>query len=71
MTPFDGFPPFPPEILDWYTRTFKEADRLTGGLGLVERTRIRELIRRHLCAPPAVVCDVGGGTGVHAFWLAG
>jgi SAM-dependent methyltransferase len=71
MTPFEALQPFPSEILDWYTRMYKEADRLAGGLGLVEQTRIRELICRHLCAPPAVIGDVGGGTGVHAFWLAG
>jgi ubiquinone/menaquinone biosynthesis C-methylase UbiE len=63
--------PFPKEILDWYTNSYDEAGRLAEGLGLVERIRIRELIQRHLCAPPAVIYDVGGGIGVHAFWLAG
>ena len=63
--------PFPQEILDWYTNTFKESDRLTGGLGLLEQARMHELILRHLPPPPAVVYDLGGGTGVHSFWLAG
>jgi ubiquinone/menaquinone biosynthesis C-methylase UbiE len=63
--------PFPQEILDWYTNTFKESNRLSGGLGLIEQVRIHELILRHLCPPPAVVYDLGGGTGVHSFWLAG
>ena len=63
--------PFPQEILDWYTNTYKESNRLTGGLGLIEQVRIRELILRHLCPPPAVVYDLGGGTGAHSFWLAG
>jgi ubiquinone/menaquinone biosynthesis C-methylase UbiE len=63
--------PFPQEILDWYTHTFKESNRLTGGLGLLEQARLHELILRHLCPPPAVVYDLGGGTGVHSFWLAG
>ena len=63
--------PFPQEILDWYTNTFKESSRLSGGLGLIEQVRIRELVLRHLCSPPAVVYDLGGGTGVHSFWLAG
>jgi len=64
-------PSLPREILDWYTHSYREADRLTKGLGLLERVRIQELIVRHIPAPPAVICDVGGGTGVHAFWLAG
>jgi ubiquinone/menaquinone biosynthesis C-methylase UbiE len=63
--------PFPQEILDWYTNTYKESNRLTGGLGLIEQVRIRELILRHLCPLPAVVYDLGGGTGAHSFWLAG
>jgi ubiquinone/menaquinone biosynthesis C-methylase UbiE len=63
--------PFPQEILDWYTHTFKESNRLTGGLGVLEQARMHELILRHLPPPPAVVYDLGGGTGVHSFWLAG
>jgi ubiquinone/menaquinone biosynthesis C-methylase UbiE len=63
--------PFPQEILDWYTHAFKESDRLTGGLGMLERERMHELILRHLSPPPVVVYDLGGGTGVHSFWLAG
>ena len=35
----------------------------------VERVRTRELLRRWLPAPPALVLDVGGGAGVHALWL--
>ncbi|MEG8177902.1 methyltransferase domain-containing protein [Nocardia terpenica] len=37
--------------------------------GRLEFLRTQELIRRHLTAP-ARVLDVGGGTGVHAEWLA-
>jgi len=29
--------PFPQEILDWYTNTFKESNRLTGGLASLNR----------------------------------
>lgn len=47
-----------------------EAARLRTGCGKLELERTRELMTRFLPAPPAVVCDVGGGTGVHAFWLA-
>jgi ubiquinone/menaquinone biosynthesis C-methylase UbiE len=63
--------PFPQEILDWYTNTYKESNRLSGGLGLLEQVRLHELILGALRPPPAVVYDVGGGTGVHSFWLAG
>lgn len=63
--------PFPQEILDFYTQAGNEDARLRQGLGLLELPRVRELIRRFIPPPPAVICDVGGGTGVHAFWLAG
>jgi len=38
--------------------------------GVLERIRTQELLARFLPAPPARVLDVGGGTGVHAEWLA-
>jgi ubiquinone/menaquinone biosynthesis C-methylase UbiE len=63
--------PFPQEIIDFYTQSYDEAGRLERGLGRLEIVRVRELLRRYLPPPPAVVCDVGGGAGVHAFWLAG
>lgn len=47
-----------------------EADRLIKGSNQLERVRVQELMARFLPAPPAVVCDIGGGTGPHAFWLA-
>ncbi len=37
----------------------------------LELVRTRELLLRQLPSPPTVVLDVGGGTGVHATWLAG
>ena len=37
----------------------------------LEWVRTRELLERHLPAPPASVLDVGGGPGVYAGWLAG
>lgn len=61
----------PQEILDFYTNARDEATRLSEGLGLIELIRIREIMARRLPPPPAVVMDVGGGTGVHSFWLAG
>lgn len=48
----------------------REEDRIVHGLGQLELWRVREVLRRHLPPPPASVLDVGGGTGVHACWLA-
>lgn len=36
----------------------------------MELLRTSELLTRYLPAPPAHVLDVGGGTGIHAAWLA-
>jgi ubiquinone/menaquinone biosynthesis C-methylase UbiE len=36
----------------------------------LELLRTRELLQRQLPSPPAMVLDVGGGTGIHATWLA-
>jgi methylase of polypeptide subunit release factors len=36
-----------------------------------ELLRTRELLQRQRPSTPAVVLDMGGGTGVHAAWLAG
>ncbi|HUB71933.1 MAG TPA: methyltransferase domain-containing protein [Acidimicrobiales bacterium] len=47
-----------------------EEDRLSKGPGQIELARAKEVLRRHLPPPPADVLDVGGGTGVHAAWLA-
>jgi hypothetical protein len=37
----------------------------------LELLRTRELLLRQLPSPPAMVLDVGGGTGVHAAWFGG
>jgi ubiquinone/menaquinone biosynthesis C-methylase UbiE len=60
---------FDPDILDHYNLGF-EQDRLGQDQGEFERLRMQELMTRHLPPAPAVVLDVGGGTGVHALWLA-
>jgi ubiquinone/menaquinone biosynthesis C-methylase UbiE len=60
----------PPEIIAHY-EVYDEASRLQSGGGLLERDRTRELLDRFLPPVPAKVLDVGGGTGVHALWLAG
>ena len=50
--------------------SIREEDRISSGLGLLEFLRVQEVLRRHLPPPPARVLDVGGGTGIHASWLA-
>ncbi|RMI12554.1 class I SAM-dependent methyltransferase [Cellulomonas triticagri] len=59
-------------IRAYYGGQFDEATRLTGrsAAGVVERERVREALAA-LLSPGSRVLDVGGGTGVHAAWLAG
>ena len=59
------------ELLQNYTRWGGEAKRLfINPQGIVERLRTESILRRFLPKPPAVVYDIGGGTGVYAFPLA-
>jgi SAM-dependent methyltransferase len=59
-----------PEIRAYYEQG-GEDDRLhSGGQGTLELLRTRDILRRVLPPAPASVLDVGGGTGVHAAWLA-
>ena len=57
------------EVVGHY-ESIREEDRISSGLGQLELLRVREVLVRHLPSPPARVLDVGGGTGVHASWLA-
>ena len=57
-----------PEILDFYAEG-REDERLTSRPSL-ELIRTRLLLERYLPAAPSRVLDVGGGSGVHASWLA-
>jgi ubiquinone/menaquinone biosynthesis C-methylase UbiE len=60
-----------PEVYTYYRDGLREGDRLRlRAHGVLERVRTQELLARLLPAPPAAVLDVGGGTGVHAEWLA-
>ena len=61
---------FPDEIVEHYDREIDEGRRITQGLGQLELLRTREIVRRHLPPAPRRILDVGGGTGVHAAWLA-
>lgn len=60
-----------PEDMHEHYASQDEGQRLLrSGHGRLELLRMRELFDRLLPAPPAVVYDVGGGTGIHAAWLA-
>jgi 2-polyprenyl-3-methyl-5-hydroxy-6-metoxy-1,4-benzoquinol methylase len=55
----------------FYEHEYDEDVRLTHSPhGRLEFARTVELLERVLPAPPGRVLDVGGGTGVHARWLA-
>lgn len=58
------------EVLAYYERGEEDA-RLKQGAGRLEFWRTQEVLRRLLPEAPARVLDVGGGSGVHAEWLAG
>lgn len=58
------------EIVDHYAK-YNETERLKHDIGPLELARTRELMLRYLPPVPAVVLDVGGATGVYAFWLVG
>ncbi|HLU75225.1 MAG TPA: methyltransferase domain-containing protein [Nonomuraea sp.] len=58
-----------PEVLGYYEQG-GEASRLRGGVGRLEFWRTQDVLRRVLPPAPARVLDIGGGTGVHAEWLA-
>ena len=58
------------EILSFYRQT-QESKRLTNNVkGQIEFARTQEIITRYLPDPPAVVFDIGGGSGPYACWLA-
>jgi ubiquinone/menaquinone biosynthesis C-methylase UbiE len=60
--------PLPREIQEHYLKT-QESQRLSSNHGELERLRTQAILARELPPPPAVVFDIGGGAGVHAFWL--
>ncbi|GAA1273628.1 hypothetical protein Psi02_04570 [Planotetraspora silvatica] len=57
------------KIMDYYLQG-KEDGRLRSGRGRLEFWRTQDVLRRLLPAVPARILDVGGGSGVHAEWLA-
>jgi broad specificity phosphatase PhoE/SAM-dependent methyltransferase len=58
----------PPEAVAHYNAG-REGERLSQGSCKLELARTQELLQRYLPPAPAVVLDVGGGTGVYALWL--
>ncbi len=56
------------ELSDYY-ENFDEKDRLLAGSGPLELARTQEILERYLPQPPAVILDVGGGSGIYSFWL--
>jgi ubiquinone/menaquinone biosynthesis C-methylase UbiE len=56
-------------VVAYYT-AYDEQGRLSGPLGQIEWVRTRQILRRYLPPPPAVVLDVGGAAGRYACWLA-
>jgi len=59
----------PEEIEEHYLHT-RERERLSAGLGELERLRTQAILARYLPPLPATIFDVGGGAGVYAFPLA-
>lgn len=57
-------------VIRYYEEIEHESDRLDKGTARLEGERTREILRRHLPAPPARILDAGGGPGAYAFWLA-
>jgi SAM-dependent methyltransferase len=59
------------DLRRFYSEVYDEDVRLTRSPhGRLELARTRELLERFLPVAPARVLDVGGGTGIHARWLA-
>lgn len=56
-------------IISFYAAA-DEKGRLAAGTGPFEFARTREILRRYLPAPPAVILDVGGAAGRYSLWLA-
>lgn len=57
-------------LIEFYTSGYREASRLERPRSRLEFLRTQELLRDRLPPAPARILDVGGGTGVHAAWLA-
>ena len=47
-----------------------ERNRLRENIGILEFERTKEILMERLPPAPAVICDIGGGYGEYAWWLA-
>ena len=64
-------PEIDPAIVSFYQDRYDEEQRLVRSPhGRLEFRRTQQLLRRYLPPPGSSVLDVGGGTGIHARWLA-
>ena len=52
-----------------YYEKFPESDRISTGLGQLEFERTKIILKRFIPSQPAVVLDIGGGTGIYSRWL--
>jgi ubiquinone/menaquinone biosynthesis C-methylase UbiE len=57
------------EIIHHYN-LIEEADRLSSGLGLLEKERTKGIINSYIDKKNTVILDIGGAAGVYSFWLA-
>ena len=57
------------DLIKYYSQ-FNEDGRLSDQWGQLEFERTKQLLTKYLPQPPAIVCDVGGATGIYSFWLA-
>ena len=60
----------PKAPLQDFQQRLADDDRLSKGLGRLEFERTVSILERYLPPAPAVILDVGGGTGRYSLWLA-
>jgi len=58
------------EVVAYYETRYDEDTRLSDAQGQLELLRTQAILSRYLLTSPLRILDVGGGTGVYAFWLA-
>jgi 2-polyprenyl-3-methyl-5-hydroxy-6-metoxy-1,4-benzoquinol methylase len=56
--------------MEQYYAEYPEGERLKSAAGQLEFERAKMIVQRFLPPSPAVLADVGGGTGPYSFWLA-
>src|SRR5258708_40329366 len=56
--------------VEQYYAEYPESERLSSARGQLEFEQTKRIVQRFLPSPPAIVADVGGGTGPYSFWLA-